>query len=200
MPQARAALLEMGRRLAAGGRLDDADDVWFLTWAQVQATPDPLAPEASTGPDLRAAAARRRAAYDELAGAPLVSPLTLYPDAGKHAVEGSLVTGAAGGGGRATGPVRVVAGPEAFGELRAGEVLVCAATNPSWTPLFSRAAAVVVDHGGFASHAAIVARECGIPAVMGCGDATTVLRTGQRVVVDGDRGVVLAADDEASAR
>ena len=74
-----------------------------------------------------------------------------------------------------------------------GEVLVCPYTNPSWTPLFQRAAAVVVDSGGVASHAAIVAREYGIPAVMGTGTATSVLSTGQRITVDGNTGRVTAA-------
>jgi pyruvate,water dikinase len=94
--------------------------------------------------------------------------------------------------------VRVVHEPAEFGSLRAGEVLVCPYTNPSWTSLFQRAAAVVVDTGGSASHAAIVARECGIPAVMGTGTGTTTLRDGRMVTVDGDRGVVLAhhGDDE----
>ena len=77
-------------------------------------------------------------------------------------------------------------------------MLVCPATNPAWTPLFTRAAAVVVDHGGLASHAAIVAREYGIPAVMGTGDGTTALTTGARVIVDGDHGRVLSADDAAA--
>ena len=71
---------------------------------------------------------------------------------------------------------------------------MCPSTNPSWTPLFARAAAVVVDHGGLASHAAIVAREYGIPAVMGTGRGTSVLEPGVRVRVDGDRGTVVAAD------
>ncbi|WNB87530.1 PEP-utilizing enzyme [Cellulomonas sp. ATA003] len=82
--------------------------------------------------------------------------------------------------------------------MRRGDVLVCAATNPSWTPLFQRVAAVVVDHGGLASHAAIVAREYGIPAVMGTGDGTSVLRTGQLVRVDGDAGVVHPENETAA--
>ncbi|WP_140416321.1 PEP-utilizing enzyme, partial [Arthrobacter globiformis] len=66
-------------------------------------------------------------------------------------------------------------------------------TNPSWTPLFQRAAAVVVDMGGLGSHAAIVAREYGIPAVMGTGTGTATLAEGQRVVVDGSAGTVVAS-------
>lgn len=84
----------------------------------------------------------------------------------------------------------MIHGPSEFALLKAGEVLVCPVTNPSWTPLFARAAAVGVDHGGLSSHAAVVAREYGIPAVLGCATATTTLTSGQRVLVDGDRGLV----------
>ena len=80
-----------------------------------------------------------------------------------------------------------------WGEL-AGDVLVTPDTNPAWTPLFRRAAAVVVEMGGSASHAAIVAREYGLPAVMGVQDATRRLADGCRVRVDGSRGLVLRAD------
>ena len=96
--------------------------------------------------------------------------------------------------------MRVVAGPEEFGTLRPGEVLVCAATSPPWTPLFSRAAAVVVDHGGPASHAAIVAREYGLPVVLATSTGTTTLTTGQVVTVDGDHGLVLDADGVDAGR
>ncbi len=188
LPPVRHAVLEVGRRLAAAGAIDDADDIWFLTWPEVQAVPDPrLDPPAI---DLRASVERRRTAFAELAGAPLIATASLYP---AHDDSDALVTGTPGGGGTAVGPVRVIHGPAEFGELRPGDVLVCTATNPSWTPLFTRAAAVVVDHGGLASHAAIVAREYGIPAVMGTGDGTTVLTTGTQVRVDGDRGRVGAA-------
>ena len=74
--------------------------------------------------------------------------------------------------------------------LRPGEILVTTVTNVGWTPLFPRAAAVVTDVGAPLSHAAIVARELGIPAVVGTGNATSVLKTGDRVRVDGSRGTV----------
>jgi pyruvate,water dikinase len=104
------------------------------------------------------------------------------------------VSGVPASGGSATGPVRVVDGLERFSSLRSGDVLVCPYTNPAWTPLFQRAAAVVVDSGGSGSHAAIVAREYGIPAVMGTGNGTRVLTDGRLVTVDGIAGRVLAAD------
>ncbi|HWO62735.1 MAG TPA: PEP-utilizing enzyme, partial [Umezawaea sp.] len=104
---------------------------------------------------------------------------------------GSDVSGFGGAAGVVEGVVRVLAGVEQGGELLAGEVLVTTVTNIGWTPLFPRAAAVVTDVGAPLSHAAIVARELGIPAVVGCGNATVVLRTGDRVRVDGARGTVV---------
>ncbi|GII96611.1 PEP/pyruvate-binding domain-containing protein [Sinosporangium siamense] len=100
------------------------------------------------------------------------------------------VAGFPGAAGVVTGTVRVVASVEDGESLRPGEILVTTVTNIGWTPLFPRAAAVVTDVGAPLSHAAIVARELGIPAVVGCGNATTRLRTGDRVRVDGARGVV----------
>ena len=99
----------------------------------------------------------------------------------------------AGSPGIAEGPVRLVRDAAAFGTVQPGDVLVAPYTNPSWTPLFRRVAAVVVDAGSSVSHAAIVAREYGIPAVMGTGNAMKLLHDGQRVIVDGTRGLVLPA-------
>jgi pyruvate,water dikinase len=84
----------------------------------------------------------------------------------------------------------VLDGPEQGDQLQPGEILVAVTTNVGWTPLFPRAGAVVTDVGAPLSHAAIVARELGIPAVVGCGSATTRLRTGDRVRVDGGQGTV----------
>lgn len=78
----------------------------------------------------------------------------------------------------AEGPVRVIRHAGEFGKLHSGEVLVAPYTNPAWTPLFQHAAVVVVDSGSGGSHAAIVARECSIPAVMGTGDGTSRLFDG----------------------
>jgi len=112
----------------------------------------------------------------------------------------ALVTGTLAGGGRVSGAVRIVREPSEFGTLQQGEILVCPAANPSWTPLFQRAAAVVVDTGGLASHAAIVAHEYGIPAIMGTGRGTSLLSTGQQVSVDGGSGRVLAHDPAVARR
>jgi pyruvate,water dikinase len=109
---------------------------------------------------------------------------------GAVASDTALVSGVPASPGRASGSVRVVHGPEQFDEFQAGEILVAPLTAPAWTPLFTRAAGVVTDVGSAAAHASIIAREYGIPAVVGCGDATARLRTGMRVTVDGTAGNV----------
>jgi pyruvate,water dikinase len=103
---------------------------------------------------------------------------------------GGSIKGFPGASGVVEGRVRVIATVEAGDQLLKGEILVTTLTNVGWTPLFPRAAAVVTDVGAPLSHAAIVARELGIPAVVGCGDATMRLHTGDRVRVDGGQGTV----------
>jgi len=100
------------------------------------------------------------------------------------------ITGFPGAVGVIEGIVRVLATPEEGPALQGGEILVTTVTNIGWTPIFPRASAVVTDVGAPLSHAAIVARELGIPAVVGCGNAMMRLRTGDRVRVDGARGMV----------
>jgi pyruvate,water dikinase len=101
-----------------------------------------------------------------------------------------MITGSPGSAGRVEGLVRRLNEPEEGDQLQTGEILVAPQTDIAWTLLFPRAAAVVTDVGAPLSHAAIVARELGIPAVVGCGDATMRLSTGDRVRVDGARGMV----------
>ena len=185
MPAVRSAINEMGHRLHDASALEDPGDIWFVNYDLLRGAPGVAA---LSGGQLAQIAAGRRRRHDELAGAPMISPATLYD---LSPVPGALLHGTGSGGGRASGSVRIINSPEEFEKLLPGEVLVCPATNPSWTPLFSRAAAVVVNHGSAASHAAIVAREYRIPAVMGCANATTVLADGQQIIVDGDRGLVL---------
>jgi phosphohistidine swiveling domain-containing protein len=190
-PVLRSTLLEVGDRLTRAGALEGREEVFHLELAELVGLGDPVALDAEEARRLRALVRRRAARRAELGLAPLISPATLYPGARRPARD-ALVSGSPGGGGRATGPVRIVREPAEFGRLQPGEVLVCPYTNPAWTPLFSLASAVVADSGSFGSHAAIVAREYGIPAVMGTGNGTSALTDGQVVVVDGDRGDVVA--------
>jgi pyruvate,water dikinase len=193
LPIVRGALVEAGERLAGAGVLDAATDVWHLRWAELTAITGPEQVGSGQRDTLRALVAERSARREAYGGAPLVSPATLQR-AGP--TTDALVSGNPASSGRATGPVRVVRGPEDFGRLQPGDVLVCPFTNPAWTPLFEIAVAAVVDTGSVGSHAAITAREYGIPAVMGTGNGTTVLADGQRVEVDGGTGAVRAACDD----
>ncbi|MEU6798711.1 PEP/pyruvate-binding domain-containing protein [Nonomuraea wenchangensis] len=190
-PVLRRSLVELGRRLCAAGLLDRPEDVFHLRLEELEAIGGEAAPTGPDGARLRELARTRAAKREELAGVRLIDPAAVFPPA---AVDGdALVTGAPASAGTATGPVKVIREPAEFGRLAAGDVLVCPYTNPSWTPLFQRAAAVVVDSGGTASHAAIVAREYGIPAVMGTGTGTSVLADGQVVTVNGGAGTVVPA-------
>lgn len=140
--------------------------------------------------------------FDELTAAVLgggVAPDIARRQAQRHraqaawtarvASHGGQGDGVAASPGRATGPARIVRGPEEFERLRPGDVLVCPATDPAWTPLFARAVAVVAQTGGRLSHAAIVAREYGIPAVLGMASALE-LPDGKMLEVDGSAGRV----------
>ncbi|WP_433666029.1 phosphoenolpyruvate synthase [Nocardia sp. CA-136227] len=124
-------------------------------------------------------------------------PITVLPDDADakppmaHTVEGRvLVRGLAAAPGRASGPVRVLRSPAEGSALGDGEILVAPMTNPDWLPTLSRAAAVVTDSGGMTCHAAIVARELGIPCIVGARTATAQLATGEEVTVDGSAGQV----------
>jgi pyruvate,water dikinase len=195
-PVMRRAVTRIGEALVAQGALAQPDDVFFLTRSEVLSAlaGERLAPTVNV--------AERRATRELQAR--LVPPnfvgqvsraMGSIPGAfarmvGAARSEKALVSGSPASAGRATGAVRVIRGPDDFGDLLPGEVLVAPLTAPAWTPLFTRAAAVVTDVGSAASHASIIAREYGIPAVVGCGDATARLRTGMRVTVDGSTGNV----------
>ncbi|MFI6498241.1 PEP/pyruvate-binding domain-containing protein [Nonomuraea typhae] len=114
----------------------------------------------------------------------------LYDARGGQAPVGEAVTGFPGAPGVVEGVARVLSGPEEGERLAAGEILVTTLTNIGWTPMFPRAAAVVTDMGAPLSHASIVARELGIPAVVGTGNATMRIHDGDRIRVDGERGTV----------
>jgi pyruvate,water dikinase len=103
---------------------------------------------------------------------------------------GSVLTGAAASPGVVEGLARVVKTVGEIGDVRDGEILVCSITSPAWAPIFSKIRAAVTDIGGIMSHAAIVCREYGLPAVVGTGRATSAIKTGQLIRVDGTAGTV----------
>jgi len=184
---ARALLAAVGADLAARDLLADADDVFFLDLAEVRT--------ALAGTDHRDLVAARRAEHDRELRRRHVPRVLLSDGTEPEAVarpgtvdEGAL-TGTAASAGTVTAPARVVLDPVGA-HLEPGEILVAPSTDPGWTPLFLTAGGLVMEMGGPNSHGAVVAREYGIPAVVGVADATTRIKTGDEVAVDGAAGVV----------
>ena len=187
LPTLRRSLLEIGSRLHAAGLLGEPSEVFQLRWEEIAAIGDPSVIPPRETERLQAEIRRRAAQRAALEGIPLIDPRRVFPAADSG---DALVSGTPAGSGTATGVARIVRGVDDFDRLGDGEILVCPYTNPAWTPLFRRAAAVVVDSGSVASHAAIVAREYGIPAIMGTGTGTTAITDGETITVDGTRGRV----------
>jgi rifampicin phosphotransferase len=178
----RGAIARAGAALAAAGRLGRPGDVFFLDLADLDSSAD-----------LRALAGRNRADYERELGRRVIPRVmtsageTFYTAPG--AVPGALA-GTPASPGVYEGTVRVILDPTGA-KLQPGEVLVAPGTDPAWTPLFLSAGALVMELGGVMSHGSVVAREYGIPAVVGVPDATRHLHTGQRVRVDGESGQVI---------
>lgn len=181
----RALLWTVGEELTKDGRLEEAGDVFFVSL-----------PEARSGADLKSLVHERRAAYDQEVRRRHVPRVLLSdgtePSDGTHdssAEEPGVLRGTAASGGVVGARARVILDPSDAG-LEPGEVLVAPSTDPGWTPLFLTAGGLVMEMGGPMSHGAIVAREYGIPAVVGVPDATDRIATGQEISVDGTAGTV----------
>ena len=197
-PVLRRAVVRLGEDLAERGRIATAEDVFFLTRDEAL---DAGGDQDSSEVDVGARRARRAA------DARLVPPLVVgkLPQmvarmwssftalSGARPSAHAIVTGTPASAGTATGQVRVIRGADEFDDLLPGEILVAPITAPAWTPLFERAAGVVTDVGSIAAHASVIAREYGIPAIVGTGDATRRLHTGMRVTIDGGTGTVETA-------
>ena len=213
-------LREFGALLAHHGFLEDGEDVFnlgrhevamaldelLLTWATGGA---PLGP-AHWPPIVK----RRKELLERLADWTPPPALGVTPDAitdpmsimlwgvttervhaWAHAEEGGgRLIGAAASPGTVEGTARVVITADELATVREGDILVCPITSPAWAPIFSNVRAVVTDIGGVMSHAAIVCREFGLPAVVGTGRATAEITSGQKIRVDGSTGVVTILD------
>jgi pyruvate,water dikinase len=206
-----------GALLAERGVLADPDDVFHLRHVEVEdALADVQLAWASGGKELGARhwqpiVARRKEIVVALSGwsaPPALGPVpesmsdpavqmlwgvtdeTIETWLGAEELDEDTVRGYAASPGVVEGVAHVLMSVNDIGSIREGEVLVCPVTAPSWGPVFGKIAAAVSDIGGTMSHAAIVAREYGMPAVVGTGQATTKIRTGDRLRVDGDRGIV----------
>ena len=195
-PVMRRALRRIGMHLADAGVISKPDQVHFLRREEVLAALDAKVSGLGDVAERRRATwqHRRRLSAPLTVGTlpPLFIKLQAKFDRAVRIPGGSDsgVSGVPASPGRAHGPVRIIRSLDDFTRLQVGDVLVAPVTTPAWTPLFSRAAAVVTDTGGVGAHASQVAREYGIPAVVGTGNATARLHDGQLVTVDGGVGVV----------
>jgi len=192
--EVRLTALELGRRLAADGRLVDASHVFMLRDAEL---------EAAMAGGMADEAAAREATY--LGLFELAPPYWFageVPEFGRRsdapAADGpsrTMIQGMGGSAGTVEGRARIVLDPADALDLEPGEILVAPITDPSWTPLFVPAAGVVVDVGAVMSHAVIVSRELGIPCVVSATGATSRIPDGSRVRVNGDTGTVTLLED-----
>jgi pyruvate,water dikinase len=207
---------EFGALLARHGYLADGEDVFYLRHDEVRSALEELrlgwssGAGAPRGPRRWPSIVERRSAIYEAMSAWAPPPaLGRTPDEITHAMTVMLwgvteervqewlspdgaeaLTGCPASSGVAEGPARVLLRVDQLGELEDGEILVAPVTSPSWTPVFHRIAAAVLDTGGIMCHAAIVAREYGLPAVVGTGTATKRIKTGDRLRVDASNGIV----------
>jgi phosphoenolpyruvate synthase/pyruvate phosphate dikinase len=194
-PVLREMLHELGRRFVQTGAIAQPDDIFWLQAGEVQVL------IVDSQEDMATRVAERQAIHEALKRVtppPMLPPRKKYlgfnmeswTPAAEDSQSGGTLKGIGASAGCVTAPARVLRGPQDFSQMRPGDVLVTGTTTPAWTPLFAMASAVVTDIGGPLSHGSIVAREYGIPAVMGTGVATRRIHSGQMITVDGSAGTV----------
>jgi phosphohistidine swiveling domain-containing protein len=199
-PLLRQMLRELGGRFVAAGAIQEKEDIFWLVQEEIGTGVAGL--ESGQELEKRVEHVKNRKAFWKAAKR-LTPPPMLPPKERLYGIKSELFTAVSGNSqtsnvirgvatstGRVTAPACVLHGPEDFDRMKPGAVLVAGTTTPAWTPLFAMAAAVVTDIGGPLSHGSIVAREYGIPAVMGTGVATKRIQNGQLITVDGGKGTV----------
>jgi pyruvate,water dikinase len=187
-PAFRRMLHELGTRWTERDLIQSWQDIFFLTW-------DDLNKVVATSYPAHDTVRENRAGYETSKRRPwpimVLEGEEIYPERAEPDADGRL-EGVAGSPGRVTGTVRVIRGPEEFDRLQNGDIMVAPFTTPVWTPLFAIAGGIVTEVGGALSHGAIVAREYGIPAVMGIANVTECVQEEQMLTVDGNSGYVYA--------
>ncbi len=196
-PVLRPIAAELGRRLVDAGTFALADDTYYLPMAELTACVEALGENAAR-PEYGRIAAERRELRE--ARKRLNPPGTIPPEASgnpnlkeSHTVNdpsSDTLRGTPVSPGSVTGPASLINSPAEFDKMKPGSILVCPMTTPAWTQLFAHATGLVTDIGGILGHGSIVAREYGIPAVVGTGTITQRVRYGEKISVDGDAGAV----------
>ncbi len=198
-PLLRQMLLELGRRFADAGMISESKDIFWLTEPEVVEAAERLDQAAGLTDAASHVGERKRAWKQARQWSPPVAlpnrilglDIAKIKEGRKRRANGEVLKGVGASPGRVEAPASVLAGPEDFSKMREGDVLVASITTPAWTPLFARASAVVTDVGGPLSHGSIVAREYGIPAVLGTGSATSRIHSGEIITVEGTEGKVI---------
>jgi len=184
----REVLQSVGKELAEAGRLESGEDIFFITLQEAHA--------ALAGEDMRDIVRERREGYEHELLRRHVPRVLLSdgteptPAVTDGAESQGMLRGTPASPGSVTGRARVILDPTGA-HLEPGEILVAPSTDPGWTPLFLTAGGLVMEMGGSISHGAVVAREYGIPAVVGVAGATERITTGQQITVDGAAGKVI---------
>ena len=202
-PRVRELLKELGRRMTQAGAIQVPLDIFWLKASEIETSLEAL----DAGQTLASLHERIESRKANVEATNKLMPPTQLPHSktylgipievfvpGEGGQEGNQLKGVGASAGRVTGTACVLHGPEEFDRMQQGGILVAKMTTPAWTPLFVMAGAVVTDIGGPLSHGSIVAREYGIPAVLGTGAATRVIQNGQQITVDGDAGLVILAE------
>jgi pyruvate,water dikinase len=197
-PLVRQMLRRIGEEMTRAGAIEHPEDIYWLTQEDVAAACEkldrdlPLERISRAIPERKAARRSVQKATPPMRLPHLSLPWVKKMFAGRsRGGERRNLHGVAASAGCVTGRACVLHGPEDFDQMASGAVLVAKITTPAWTPLFARASAIVTDVGGPLSHGSIVAREYGIPAVLGTRVATRCIRSGQTITVDGSSGVVI---------
>ena len=206
-PVLRPLALELGKRLVATGALSDPADIFYLQSDEIERAIDAVESD-ETIPEFAEKVVERRELRE--ARKRLQVPNVLPVDAGEkeklafatqkfNEDSGDTLKGFAVSPGTVTGEASVIMSPDDFSKMKPGTILVCPMTTPAWTQLFPHATGLVTDIGSITAHGSIVAREYGIPAVLGTGNITERVQSGQTITIDGNGGVVSLVDDLANA-
>ena len=185
--------MRVGARLAREGVIDRPEDILYLRRVRgAGGAPHAARTAAPLVAERRADHARWRTVKPPAkVGKPSTAETSGRFSGKRFAKEDeAIVRGTGASAGIVSGPARIVLGPDDFGRVRPGDIIVAPSSNPSWVPLFTIAGGLVTNTGGVLSHAAVVAREFDLPAVVGTGDATTRIADGQMLELDGTTGYV----------
>jgi rifampicin phosphotransferase len=191
---ARTALLETGEEFVQAGTIERADDLVFLHLNELEAL------ARGEARDWKALIAERRATYERERRRRQVPRILVsdgrafYEGLGSDTDTRDLISGSPVSPGVAEGIVHIILDPRGA-QLAPGEILVCPGTDPAWTPLFMAAGGLITEVGGMMTHGSVVAREYGIPAVVGVHEATTRLKNGQRIRIDGTAGKIILLEE-----